>query len=41
MKEGEEYKFIIPYKLAYGERGAGPIPPFSTLVFDVKLVKIN
>ena len=41
MHEGEEYKFIIPWKLAYGERGAGPIPPFSSLVFDVKLVKIN
>lgn len=41
MKEGEEYKFIIPWQLAYGERGAGPIPPFSSLVFDVKLVKIN
>jgi FKBP-type peptidyl-prolyl cis-trans isomerase FkpA len=41
MKEGEEYTFIIPWKLAYGERGAGPIPPFSSLVFDVKLVKVN
>jgi FKBP-type peptidyl-prolyl cis-trans isomerase len=41
MKEGEEYKFIIPWHLAYGERGAGPIPPFSSLVFDVKLVKID
>ena len=41
MKEGEEYTFVIPWKLAYGERGAGPIPPFSSLVFDVKLVKIN
>ncbi len=41
MKEGEEYTFIIPWRLAYGERGAGPIPPFSSLVFDVKLVKIN
>lgn len=41
MKEGEEYKLIIPWRLAYGERGSGPIPPFSTLVFDVKLVKIN
>jgi FKBP-type peptidyl-prolyl cis-trans isomerase FkpA len=41
MKEGEEFTFIIPWRLAYGERGAGPIPPFSSLVFDVKLVKIN
>ncbi|MES2778647.1 MAG: FKBP-type peptidyl-prolyl cis-trans isomerase [Bacteroidota bacterium] len=41
MKEGEEYKVIIPWRLAYGERGAGPIPPFSSLVFDVKLVKVN
>jgi FKBP-type peptidyl-prolyl cis-trans isomerase len=41
MHEGEEYTFIIPWRLAYGERGAGPIPPFSSLVFDVKLVKIN
>ena len=41
MHEGEEYKLIVPWKLAYGERGNGPIPPFSTLVFDVKLVKAN
>jgi FKBP-type peptidyl-prolyl cis-trans isomerase FkpA len=41
MHEGEEYTLIIPWRLAYGERGSGPIPPFSTLVFDVKLVKIN
>lgn len=41
MKEGEEFTFIIPWKLAYGERGGGPIPPFSSLVFDVKLVKVK
>jgi FKBP-type peptidyl-prolyl cis-trans isomerase FkpA len=41
MHEGEEYKLIIPWNLAYGERGSGPIPPFSSLVFDVKLLKIN
>jgi FKBP-type peptidyl-prolyl cis-trans isomerase len=41
MKEGEEFQIIIPWKLAYGDRGTGPIPPYSSLVFDVKLVKIN
>ncbi|MBJ7429112.1 MAG: FKBP-type peptidyl-prolyl cis-trans isomerase, partial [Bacteroidia bacterium] len=41
LHEGEEAKFIIPSRLAYGEQGGGPIPPNSTLIFDVKLLKIN
>lgn len=41
MKEGAKFRFFIPYLLGYGERGAGAnIPPFSTLVFDVELVKV-
>lgn len=41
MKEGAKYRFFIPYLLGYGERGAGAnIPPFSTLVFDVELIKV-
>lgn len=41
LHEGEEAKFIIPARLAYGEQGGGPIPPNSSLIFDVKLLKIN
>ena len=41
MKEGAKYRFHIPYLLGYGERGAGSqIPPYSTLVFDVELIKV-
>lgn len=41
MKEGAKYRFYIPYLLGYGERGAGAsIPPYSTLIFDVELIKV-
>ena len=42
MKEGDKWRLFIPFSLAYGERGAGEaIPPFSTLIFDVELIKVN
>ena len=40
MPVGSKFKFYIPYELAYGEQGTGPIPPFSTLTFDVELLEI-
>ena len=42
MQEGAKYRFFIPYKLAYGERGAGAqIPPFAALAFDVELIEVK
>ncbi len=41
MQEGAKYRFYIPYRLGYGESGAGKsIPPYSALVFDVELIKV-
>ena len=41
MKEGAKYRFFIPYRLAYGEGGAGAsIPPYAALIFDVELIQV-
>ncbi len=42
MKVGAKWRLFVPWKLAYGSRGAGDtIGPYSTLIFDVELLGIN
>lgn len=41
LNEGAKATLIIPSNLGYGSHGAGEIPPYSTLVFDVELVKVK
>jgi len=40
MREGASYRFYVPYDLAYGEKGSGPIEPYSALVFDIDLIRV-
>jgi FKBP-type peptidyl-prolyl cis-trans isomerase len=40
MKEGELKKLTLPPSLGYGGSQVGPIPPNSTLVFEVELVEV-
>jgi FKBP-type peptidyl-prolyl cis-trans isomerase FklB len=41
MPIGSKWQLFIPQELGYGERAAGQIPPYSTLIFDVELVGID
>lgn len=38
MTRGSVWRFCIPAPLGYGEKGSGPIPANSDLVFQVELV---
>lgn len=41
MPVGSEWELYIPQDLAYGDREAGSIPPYSTLIFKVQLLDIE
>ncbi len=49
MKEGGKAKLVVPYNLGYGVNGKSyydgkakvPIPPYTTLVYDVELLSVR
>lgn len=38
---GTKRKLVIPADLAYGNRGAGSIPPKSDLTFEVQVTRVS
>ncbi|MDD3037475.1 FKBP-type peptidyl-prolyl cis-trans isomerase [Bacteroides sp.] len=40
MHVGDKWIIYIPYTKGYGSRASGPIPAFSTLVFEVELLGV-
>jgi FKBP-type peptidyl-prolyl cis-trans isomerase len=41
MRVGDMKKITLTPDMAYGDQQVGPIPPNSTLIFEIELVKIN
>lgn len=41
MHVGDHWRVTIPYQLGYGVSGSVNVPGYSTLIFDIRLVKID
>jgi FKBP-type peptidyl-prolyl cis-trans isomerase len=41
MRNGSKATIIAPYQLAYGANGAGPIPGYMTLVFEIEIEDVT
>lgn len=37
---GNHWIVYIPWQMGYGKRSSGPIPAFSTLIFEIELIGI-
>jgi len=40
MRPGDEWLLYLPPSLGYGDKGAGPIPPNTVLVFKLELIDV-
>ncbi|MBE6274169.1 MAG: FKBP-type peptidyl-prolyl cis-trans isomerase [Bacteroides sp.] len=40
MHAGDKWIIYIPFEMGYGSKASGPIPAFSTLVFEVELLSV-
>lgn len=40
MRPGDEWILYVPPKLAYGDEGAGEIPPGAALIFRIELIDV-
>jgi FKBP-type peptidyl-prolyl cis-trans isomerase FkpA len=41
MKVGGKRTLIVPAEMAFGDKGLGPVPPKSNLIFDIELMDVK
>ncbi len=41
LREGDKATLWIPYQLAYGKTGRGPVPPEANIMFDVEILEVR